>query len=447
MTQQRFSIFASMIVAAVVAVWLLHHSAFGEFSNRASSGNRTVITWLVPMQVDRPLLEKLAAQFNEQNPQIDLQLTFVPGAQYQPKLKTLIASGHPPDMFYCGDVWVAYLLPFLADLSPLFERDANEIGLDDIYPNVLAACRFGGKICFAPRWFTVPLLYYNTALFDAAGEPYPKPDWTWTEYIAAAKRLTKRDAAGHVEIWGTNIVTGWWGEWLTLVRQAGGEIFDRGEQHCELDQPAAVRGMQFYFDKIWREKVAPPPGFAPDQGFASNKLAMELVGHTGNWRIFNQIPGLKWDVQLMPSGPYSQAGGEMALEAIGMSNQTAHPEECWRFLKFMMAKPSIRAHVDAGYLSIRKSVAEETQLRKDHTGSPANVAAAYQALAIGRSMPHNPDFIEIALDVIQPEFDRMLADPNADVAAACRRATAAANDFMRTIGTQRRMPSDAATPR
>jgi multiple sugar transport system substrate-binding protein len=433
-----------------LAFELVRRSAFADFARGDPSAvaGRTPITWLVPMQLDRPLLEQLAAEFNDQNPDIDLRLVFVPGAQYQPKLKTLIAAGKPPDMFYCGDVWVAYLLPFLADLTPLFERDAGEIDVDDIYPNVLTACRFQDRIRFAPRWFTVPLLYYNRTLFDAAGEPYPRLDWTWTEYVAAARRLTRRSADGSAtEVWGTNIVTGWWGEWLTLVRQAGGELFDATQQDCLLDEPASVRGMQFYHDKVWRERVAPPPGHAPDQGFASGKLAMELVGHTGNWRMFNGIPGLQWDVQLLPAGPYSQAGGEMALEALGISNASPHQEACWRFLKFMMSPRSVKAHVDAGYLSIRQSVAAETHLSPSRTTSPRNVRAAYDALAVGKSMPHGGDFIEVALDVIQPEIDRMLADPKADVAAACGRAARAADDFIVTLGSEREAAAYAPTPR
>ena len=150
----------------------------------------TRITWLVPMQLDRPLLEKLARQFRADNPDIDLRLTFVPAAQYQTKLKTLIASGHPPDMFYCGDVWVAYYRPFLLDLTPLFTRDAAEIDMKDIYPGVLSACETDGKYLFIPRWFSVALLYYNRRIFDDAHEPYPTSDWTWDSYIAAAQRYT-----------------------------------------------------------------------------------------------------------------------------------------------------------------------------------------------------------------------------------------------------------------
>jgi ABC-type glycerol-3-phosphate transport system substrate-binding protein len=169
--------------------------------------------------------------------------------------------------------------------------------------------------------------------------------------------------------------------------------------------------MQFYIDKVRKHHISPAPGFGPDQGFASGRLAMELVGHTGNWTMYNQIAGLDWDIALLPSGPTQRNRSEVAIEAIGASKDTPHPEACWRFLKFMMSKPVIRAHVDAGYLSIRQSIA-------DHGA-------------------HSPDFIEIALDVIQPEIDRALADGR-DVDESCRRATQAADDFIATLGTERR---------
>src|SRR5207249_9847158 len=110
------------------------------------------ITWLAPMQLDRPLLGRRADEFRRDNPDVDLRMVWVPAAQYQTKLKTLIAAGQAPDMFYCGDVWVAYLLPFLADLSPLFARDAAVVKLDDIYPELLKACQWHGRYYFVPRF-------------------------------------------------------------------------------------------------------------------------------------------------------------------------------------------------------------------------------------------------------------------------------------------------------
>lgn len=428
----RALIITAVSLAAVASIV----AAMIRPAHRDDSNATAHITWLVPMQLDRPLIERLAAQFNRENPDIDLKLVFVPGAQYQTKLKTLIASGHAPDMFYCGDVWVAYLRPFLLDLTPLFARDAAEIQIDDIYPEVLNACKSRGQYLFIPRWFSVSLLYYNRKLFDEAGEPYPANNWTWDDYLAAAKRLTRKGPDGRVEVWGSHILSGWWGEWLTLVRQAGGDLFDPDVTHCTLDEPAARRGMQFYIDKVRKHGVSPAPGFGPDQGFASGKLAMELVGHTGNWTMYNQIPGLEWDIQLLPTGPTQRYRSEVALDAIGASKDTRHPDACWRFFKFMMSKPSIRAHVDAGYLSIRKSVASETHLLPGSLKNPRHAEIAYEALRIADNTPTSADFIEIALDVIQPEIDRALVDGR-DVNESCRRAARAANDFIETLGTER----------
>ncbi|CAN5631250.1 sugar ABC transporter substrate-binding protein [soil metagenome] len=422
-----------LLSACALALFL---SSCSDRSDGAKA-NQTTITWLVPQQLDRPLVEALATQFRTENPDINLKPIFVPGAQYQVKLKTLIAAGQPPDVFCCGDIFVAYLLPFMKDLSPLVEGDAAEVDLADVYPQILDVCKWHGQFRLIPRWFNVSLLYYNRKLFDEAHEPYPTSDWTWDEYLAAAQRLTKRSDDKTVQSWGTQIVTGWWGEWLTLVQQGGGRLFDDDLQTCLLDQPEAKAGMHFYVDKVWKYHVAPPPGRGPDQGFASNQLAMELVGHTGNWTQFNQISGLDWDIQLLPAGPVTRAGGEMTLEAIGMSKDTPHVEECWRFIKFMFRKSSIRAHADAGYLPIRKSVAAETFLSPSHAANPRHANLAYEALKYAKSIPRSPDFFEIVQEVIQPEIDRALAD-GADIDECCRRATRAANDFIKTLGNERR---------
>src|SRR5688572_12716782 len=145
----------------------------------ASAAKPVEVTWMVGVGPDRPMYEQLLARFHELHPEIRVRPMWVPGSQYQTKLKTLIAAGKPPDLFWSGDVWVAYELPFLADLTDLVERDAAELDLEDFYPELLAACRYDGRQVLLPRWFNVSLLYYNRTLFDEAGEPYPSADWTW----------------------------------------------------------------------------------------------------------------------------------------------------------------------------------------------------------------------------------------------------------------------------
>jgi multiple sugar transport system substrate-binding protein len=282
---------------------------------------------------------------------------------------------------------VAYELPFLADVTDLAQRDAAELDPDDFYPELL--------------------------------------------------RLTRRGPGGEIDVWGSSITTGWWGEWLIYVRQAGGQLFTDDMNRCLLDSPEAIAGMQFYFDKMYKHRIAPRPGRGPDRGFMSGKIAMELGGHTGTWIEYNKLTQLDWDIQILPKGPVTRSGGEFAVDSYGISKDCARREQAWEFIKFLSSKESVRTHVANGYLPVRKSVAREMLMRTDRTAHPRNIAAAYEQLKHAQQVPRSPDYIEIALEVIQPDVDRML-DKQLDVADTCRSAAESANRFIRVLGAARR---------
>lgn len=401
--------------------------------------NQTTITWMVGVDYTKDMLEQLIERFEELHPEIDIKPIWVPALQYYPKLKTLIAAGQPPDLFTCGDVWIAYQLPFLYDITDFVQRDQAEIDLEDIYPELREACRWNGRYYFLPRWFNISLLYYNESLFDAAGVAYPTADWTWEDYVEAGKALTQIGPDGRVNIWGSKITHLWWGEWLILVRQSGGRLFNEDLTECLLDTPEAMRGLQFYFDKVYRYGFAPPPGYGPDRGFASGKMAMDFGGHTGDWVTYNDISGLEWDIQILPRGPVTRRGGELAIDTIGLSESTRHPEEAWEFVKFMSSPESVRKHVRRGFLSIRKSVAEELLFNRAQEVNPRNVRAAYEALKYAQPIPRSPDYIELALEIIQPDIDRMLIE-GIPPETTCRQVTRSANAFLETLGKGKNIP-------
>ena len=391
--------------------------------------------------VNRPMLDELVEQFRRTHPDIDLQMMWVPGgSQYHTKLKTLTAAGQPPDLFWCSDVFATYMLPSLADLTDLVERDREELDLGDFYPELLAACKHNGRYYYMPRYFNISLLYYNKGHFDAAGIPYPSAEWTWNDYISAAERLTLRDDAGEVVQWGSAISTGWWGEWHILVQQAGGSFFSDDLTRCTLGSPEAVRALQFYCDKVHKYGVSPRPGYGPAApGLASGTVSMDFGGHTALWTTYRKIEGLRWDIQLLPKGPAGREGGEVAVDAVGIAKESRHVEAAWEVLKFLVSRESILRHVEQGYLPVRRSVAEETVLSDDparRPQDPEHTEAVYEALRYARTLPSSPDYVEIALEVVQPEFDVMLLGDRSPEEAA-RRAVHAVDRFIDALGTLR----------
>lgn len=378
------------------------------------------------------MVEGLIRHFEVLHPDIAIEVRAVPGNQYQAKIKTLVAAGEPPDVFVCGDVTFPYLRPFVADLSDLCRRDAKDIDFGDYYPAVKNAFTVDGHVYFLPQAFNVSLLYYNKRLFRQSQEPLPSSDWTWESYALAGRRLTKRNPDGRVVSWGSTITTGWWGEWLTFVHGAGGDFFNRAGTSCTLDSREALQGLNFYRDKIYKNGFAPPPGDGAASGFRSNTFAMEFGGHTGNWKSYRQIPDLDWDIEALPKGPSGRRGGELSLSAMGVAKKSKVREASWQFIKFMSSKEAIEAFARFGYPAVRRSVAAMPFYTLQ---APINKVALVRAMESAEPDPNTPDFMEIALDLVQPEIDEMLSDGLTPQAAA-HRATQSADAFLRTQVTR-----------
>jgi len=317
------------------------------------------------------------------------------------------------------------------------ERDQEELQLDDFYPELLEACQVDGRYLYLPRYFNVSLLYYNVGLFEQAGMPIPTADWTWDDYTKTSLAMQEKFAHDR-GLWASDIVTGWWGEWLIFVRQSGGDFFDPTGTKSGLDSPEAIRGLQHYYDKVYAHRIAPRPGFRPEKGFASGVFALSQGGHAGDWYWYRQVEGLEWDVQLLPIGPTGRAGGEFAVDAIGIAKSSLHPEAAWGLMKRVVSVEGIRSHADLGFPPVRKSVAEATMLKGEpgkRSQSPQHAETLYEALKYAVPIPRHPDFIQVAIQLVQPEIDMMLEGKQTPAEAA-RRAASATNRFLETVAAR-----------
>ena len=394
---------------------------------------RTVISWYVIITPLRDLYEAEVAAFEKLHPEIEVRIFWVPGSEYNVKLKTLAAAHQLPDLFFSGDVWVSYLRPFSRDLTPLVQRDAAEMGLDDFFPQIRRAMQLDGSYYILPEYLNLSLLYYNRRMFAAAGQPEPTAAWTWDDLVRAGQALTRPGENGSPPVWGCSRVEGWWGEWLIYVRQAGGKVFTPDGRRCLLDSPEAIAGLKFYLEKSTRHHFSAPAGFEPLNGFVNQRVAMIVGGHINYWTNYNQIPGLDWDVQLLPAGPVSRSGGELAIAGYSISRESRHPEEAWALAKFLTRPAAIAAVVARGNLAVRRSVAEAVMHAPGPRSLPRKLEAAYAQYDYGEPIPHHANYIEIMFQAVQPEIDRMLLGELTPEEAG-RRSAEAVNAFLATFG-------------
>jgi multiple sugar transport system substrate-binding protein len=126
-------------------------------------------------QIDRQ--QELVAQFNEAHDDVELVVEFVNNNVAKDTLATQIAGGNPPDII--GPVGRegsnAFAGQYL-DLEPLVESSGFDLSVYD--PAVVDALREeDGTMTSLPFASYPSALFYNTALFDEAGLPYPPTEW------------------------------------------------------------------------------------------------------------------------------------------------------------------------------------------------------------------------------------------------------------------------------
>ena len=81
--------------------------------------------------------------------------------------------------------------PFAAmgALEPLagYLRESDVIGESDFYDIATESFKWRGQLMCIPQNISSLVVYYNRALFDEAGLPYPQDDWTREEFLATAQ--------------------------------------------------------------------------------------------------------------------------------------------------------------------------------------------------------------------------------------------------------------------
>jgi len=282
--------------------------------------------------VMRPVIVQ---RFMQQHPNIVVEEQPIPG-DYIATLLAQIAAGEPPDVFVAGDVVVA---PFIkdgvaADLTPFFESDAD-LKDTDFYPSVIDYFRGADDhVYMMPDTVDVQRIYYNKALFEAAGMALPAEGWTTDDFKQAAAALTSGEGAD--KTYGFYADT-WWAVWLPYVWMNGGDILSADGTQCTLTEPAAVEALDWYGNFI-HQGYSPSPQELEGLGmggwdlFITGRVAMY---QTGGWDIpaNEEEAKFEWGMAPLPKG--KSEATFLHLTNYVMSAKSENKEAAWEFLKFL----------------------------------------------------------------------------------------------------------------
>jgi multiple sugar transport system substrate-binding protein len=356
------------------------------------------------------ILRPLVAEFEKQNPGLKVDLLHIPDKYFQ-KLHTLLAANLVPDVMFLNNInFPAYASndAFLP-LEP-FLHSSTVLKATDFYPQTLDGFKWQGQLQGLPRDASNVVVFYNQDLFDAAGVPYPRPDWTLADMRETARKLTQdHNKDGNPEVFGVSFHKNFL-FWSPYLWSEGGDFFNPERTRATLSTPAAVAGIQHHADLRHKDKVAPTSAQAGSstmaQMFMQGKLAMQL---NGRWAVplYRQGVTFRWDIVPFPQGP---AGSIVDADASGwvISKRARNPQNAWKLVEFLASRKASEAFTKPGLIiPARKDVAT-SPVFLDPLQPPASSQLFLNALENGKPTPTVPywnEAIETLNGALEPVWE------------------------------------------
>lgn len=308
----------------------------------------TQLEMLCWMSEQQEGIDEMVDAFNASQKDIELTVSYMSKSAYFEKLNIGLPAGSAPDI-------IALNVPsdidyskrgFLLDISDLFESGAIDLAR---YPeHTIAAHTIDGVLHGVPRDYDSIAVYYNKAIFDAVGEPYPTGDWTWEEFVAVAKRITRADEG----IYGTCVASYPNSVVYDMVYSNGGKAFDENGL-CVLNSAEAKDALKKLSDVILVEHASPTIEEQAEMS-SGNRFLNGMVGmlFNGSWSMASYAEALGDDL------------GVCALPAMGEKPASISHSLIW-------AIPACSQNIEAAKTALTYLASYESQAMTAATVIPA----------------------------------------------------------------------------
>lgn len=237
-----------IFVASFIVMTILSAGAWFWKPASAPPGRKELV-WVCD---DNPIRRAQIEMFNRLHPEYYLKLDPQNGGVEKIVVQSLAGVG--PDLFDCYDnsQLAAYVRSGIAmDLTDDLPRYG--IDLNAVWPCLKPIIYYGGRAYAHPGNTNAPAIWYNKDIFDAAGVPYPKPGWTWDDFLGIAGKLTKTDERGRIVQYPLLVNDAEW--YRIFPPQWGAHKYTPEGTRSAWDSPEALAGAQFFQDLIHKHRA------------------------------------------------------------------------------------------------------------------------------------------------------------------------------------------------
>ncbi|TKH45385.1 ABC transporter substrate-binding protein [Paenibacillus terrae] len=320
-------------------------SGSSEATQQEGSGSIKLTLWDQSVGNTDPsakLLPQIIEKWNSEHPDIQVERTGTTGEQYKTKIKTSIAAGEAPDVFY-GMGGGSFMQPYIksGNVLEITSYLKNDIKAK-MAPGMSEAIETDGKIYTLPVYTHIANLYVNTELFDKAGAKIPT---TYSELLDAVEKLKTAGITpaliGEKDRW-----PGMYWYDIIAMRQAGNAaVLEAFKDSAKWDSPdfvaAATKMQQLAKAGAFNSSMFSMSYDEMLGAFNAGKGAMMFQANWVNAGIEDPSSTVKGKVKVIPFPIFEDGKGKNteifggAVDGFYVSSNTEHPKEAVEFLMYL----------------------------------------------------------------------------------------------------------------
>lgn len=341
--------------------------------------------WHGYTEADGDVLQGIVDDFNAAHDDVEIKTELKTWASIDDTLLTALSAGEGPDIV----AMPAERLPVYADKGAFAELDdfyADESSnTANLNPGAVDMETVDGVKYGVPTGFVPLAVYYNQALFDAAGvTEFPQ---TWDEWVATSQQLTvDEDGDGTPEQYGVVLpdhATVANGLWPSLFYGNGGGIVEDGQ--AVIDSPENAETLEFWSNAIAGDQISPTgvDGVGADELFSGGQAAM-TVG--GPWMASIATENnIDYGIAALPAGPQAQAASAIGVSmAVTVDTSSAEQEAAEEFFSFFLNDDnSVAWSLGSGWPPLRTDIPAEAVAENPVVASLTEIAGTGQPLLPG----------------------------------------------------------------
>ncbi len=374
------------------------------------AANPVEISFYYPVAVGGAVtktIDSMVADFEKANPDIKVKAIYA-GTYQESIVKALTAfkGGTPPTLavLLSTDLFTLIDENAIVPIDSLASSAEDKKWIDGFYKGFMENSQTDGKTWGIPFQRSTIVMYYNKTLFKEAGLNPEKAPANWNEMVEAAKKLTKRDAAGNVSQWGVKIPSTGFGYWMFQAMTASNDtiLMNSAGTKTYFDKPGAVQALQHWVDLTTKDKVMPAGsiewGTTP-KDFLEQKAAMVWTT-TGNLTNIRTNASFPFGVAMLPGikHPGSPTGGGNFY----VFNKTSPAEQqaAMKFIRFA-TEPARAAQwsIATGYVAPRQDAWDTPEMKKYLQEVPAaDVAREQMKYGVAELSTHDNQRVTKALN-------------------------------------------------